>query len=159
VLPVLVYGDPPQARVDGGKLVHLAGDVPVRDEAAERRLLARLRDELDLTPGRRVEFEGIEAARFAAKLKRFGGAEGLARRGGFDRARIELAGGRFDLLFESADGAHDARPARASAEAVLAAWRAGLAVIPLLGGGWAELPAEWLDRYGHHVADLLASRD
>ena len=31
VLPLLVYGDPPRARVDAGKLIHLEGDVFERD--------------------------------------------------------------------------------------------------------------------------------
>src|SRR5690606_3126299 len=54
VLPTLVYGDPPRARVDGRTLVHLTGALPIRDEDAERRLVHRLRDELNLVPGRRV---------------------------------------------------------------------------------------------------------
>ncbi len=37
VLPTLVYGQPPTARVDGGRLVHLGGPLPLRDEAAEAR--------------------------------------------------------------------------------------------------------------------------
>ena len=42
---------------------------------------------------------------------------------------------------------------------MLAAWRAGESLVPLLGGGWAPLPADWLDRFGARVADLLAARD
>ena len=36
VLATLVYGDPPAARIDAGRLVHLQGVIPIRDEAAER---------------------------------------------------------------------------------------------------------------------------
>src|SRR5207244_24585 len=61
VFPTLVYGDPPRARVDGSTLVHLDGALPIRDQDAERRLTHRLRDELNLVPGRRVELEGREA--------------------------------------------------------------------------------------------------
>jgi hypothetical protein len=31
IMAIVVYGDPPVARVDGDRLVHLGGDVPVRD--------------------------------------------------------------------------------------------------------------------------------
>src|SRR5262249_22634902 len=61
VMPTLVYGDPPRARVDGKTLVHIEGALPIRDEDAERRLLHRLRDELNLVPGRRVELVGRDA--------------------------------------------------------------------------------------------------
>src|SRR5690606_34845056 len=44
VLPTLVYGDPPSARIDAGRMVHLRGAVPVRDVAAERRLVHQLLD-------------------------------------------------------------------------------------------------------------------
>ena len=47
VLPTLVYGTPPRARVDDGKLVHIEGAVPLRDEDAEKRLVHKLRDELN----------------------------------------------------------------------------------------------------------------
>ncbi len=68
VVPSLVYGDPPAAAVENGRLVHLSGAVPVRDEAVERVLLVRLRDELHLIPGRRVDFDG-ERARSASRSK------------------------------------------------------------------------------------------
>ncbi len=61
VVPMVVYGDPMNARIEAGRLVHVQGDVPERDEIAERRLIERLRDELFLVPGRRVDFDGQEA--------------------------------------------------------------------------------------------------
>jgi SNF2 family DNA or RNA helicase len=42
---------------------------------------------------------------------------------------------------------------------VLAAWRGGEPLVPLLEGGFAPLPAEWLARHGALVADLLDARD
>jgi len=42
---------------------------------------------------------------------------------------------------------------------VVRAWQDGLDLVPLQGGGWAPLPADWLARHGHLVADLLAARD
>jgi superfamily II DNA or RNA helicase len=73
VLPTLVYGAPPVARIDAGKLVHLRGPVPVRDGAAEQRAAERLRAELELVVGRRTTFEAGEAPRFVERLKRWRG--------------------------------------------------------------------------------------
>ncbi|HEY7375784.1 MAG TPA: DEAD/DEAH box helicase [Polyangia bacterium] len=73
VLPTLVYGAPPVARVDAGKLVYLRGAVPLRDAAAEQRAVERLRGELDLVVGRRMTFDARDAPRFVEKLKRWRG--------------------------------------------------------------------------------------
>jgi len=61
VLPTLVYGAPPVARIDAGKLVYLRGPVPLRDLAAEQRAVERLRTELELVVGRRTSFEAADA--------------------------------------------------------------------------------------------------
>jgi superfamily II DNA or RNA helicase len=165
----LVYGDPPEARVEDGKLVHLGGRVPARDEAAERALLARLRDELHLVPGRRVDFDGMEAIRFAQKLRAWtgGGAE-AAERELFQKGtlvpRLVVDGDTFDVSFElttddpDAQAAEGAPPRHADAGAVLRAWQDGLPLVPLEGGGWAPLPSDWLTRFGARVADLYAAR-
>jgi superfamily II DNA or RNA helicase len=168
VLPTLVYGDPPVARVDGDALVALGKAVPVRRRDEERVLLARLRDELNLVPGRRVDLDGAEAIRFAAKLRAWQASQ--ARQGGdgteavFQErtlgARIDTSGGAFDVVFESeAEDGDEAEPKRADAATVMRAWRDGLDLVPLEGGGWAKLPADFLARHGHRVADLLAARD
>ena len=44
VLPTLVYGDPPLARVDGDRLVQIRPPAPVRDRRGEQDLVAALRD-------------------------------------------------------------------------------------------------------------------
>lgn len=169
VLPLLVYGDPPIARVDGDAVVSLGGEVPVRRLDQERALVQRLRAELDLVLGRRVHFDGAEAARFAARLRAFQdlvGEHGHAEvfEGRPLSARIALDDeGRFDVVFEHETDEHgDAPPAeakRADSSLVLRAWRDGLDTVPLEGGGWAPLPAGWLAQHGARVADLLAARD
>jgi superfamily II DNA or RNA helicase len=179
VLPTLVYGAPPFARVDEGKLVLLRpeGPVPVRDSAVERNLVLKLREELDLLPGRRTTFGGMDAPRFAEKLKRWrggltGDATSVVGQTRALRPRLELAsapaadGGpphvTFALRFEvEGKPGESARGEAASvdAEAVLRAWREGLGLVPLLGGGWAALPQGWLAKHGERVADLLAARD
>ncbi len=168
VLPTLVYGDPPVARVDGDNLVALGDTVPVRRREHERDLLRRLRDELHLVPGRRVDLDGSEAIRFATKLREWqkrAGDDGTTTAFEKKPLRPRLLSGTdtFELFFEaegdSEDGAEALKlPKRAEAAAVLRAWRDGLELVPLEDGGWAPLPADWLAKHGHLVADLLAAR-
>ncbi len=176
VLPTLVYGDPPRARIDDGKLVHLSGAVPIRDEAAERELMFRLRDQLNLVFGRRSNFDGREAARFLARLQAFSGEVDQAGNARFApeplSARIVVEGDRFDVAFERLPGRAGtgastrdepdegaaATGGRADAAAVIRAWQDGLGWAPLDDGGWAPLPMEWLTKHGHRVAELLAAR-
>jgi superfamily II DNA or RNA helicase len=169
VLPVLVYGDPPVARVDGNTLVALGDAVPTRRAGEEREVLRQLRDELNLVPGRRVDLDGTEAIRFAAKLRQWqkrhlGATHGDPFTDRPLRPRMVLDGGTYDVVFElgSDEGEESGEgqriPRRADVAGVMRAWRDGLDVVPLEGGGWAPLPADWLARHGHLVADLLAAR-
>ncbi len=164
VLPLLVYGRPIQARIDSGRLVHLQGEVPMRDEPLERELIHRLRDELNLVTGRRVDFDGKDALRFVQKLKEWrGGGDDtgvgalVEKRELVPRAQLNEAA--FDVLFEVNEEREAGEPPRrASADAVFRAWQDGLEIVPLDGGGWAPIPEAWLAQYGHRVADLLAAR-
>jgi superfamily II DNA or RNA helicase len=161
----LVYGDPPEAQILDGKMVLLGERVPTRDEVMERELVAKLRDELHLVPERTVHFEGGDAIRFAQKLAAWkgGGAEQAAREL-FQRGRLvpklRVDDDVFDVSFELEVEGEDKpdKPIVADAGAVIRAWRDGLPLVPLEGGGWAPLPREWLDKHGLRVADLLAAR-
>jgi superfamily II DNA or RNA helicase len=162
VLPTLVYGDPPLARVDANKLVSLGGPIPLRDEPEERRLVQQLAKDLELLPGHRVRATGAEAIALAARLNRFRGEiRGDAHRGFVPAAplsaRLKIGGQDFELGFESAP-AGGGRARRADPARVLRAWRAGEGYVALEGGGLAPLPTDWLARHGERVADLLAAR-
>ncbi|MGD0678366.1 MAG: DEAD/DEAH box helicase [Polyangiaceae bacterium] len=163
ILPTLVYGDPPVARVDGDVLVALGDSIPARRPGEEREALRRLRDELNLVPGRRVDLDGTEAIRFAAKLrvweKRTGAAshaEAFSER--LLRPTMAIEGDSYDVVFECDGDDGESAPKRAEGAAVVRAWQDGLDLVPLEGGGWAPLPVDWLARHGHLVADLLAAR-
>ena len=170
VLPTLVYGSPPSVRIDNGRMVYLRKAVPVRDEAAEQRLVHQLREELNLVPGRRMTVQGKEMVRFADQLRRWrtsltGDAKGLVSPDVRLRPELRVEAGagagetRFTLEFH-VEGRHGGAPEGVSVDAaeVLRAYREGLGLVPLEGGGWAPLPRAWLDRHGQRVADLLAAR-
>jgi hypothetical protein len=160
VLPTLVYGEPPTARVDAGRLVHLGGAIPHRDEVAERNLVQHLRNALGLVPGHRAQFTAADAVRFAAKLKTW---KGEIRGEGHKtfvltpplEPRLQLDASTFNLWFETASpGPSGHSPShRMSAATVLRAWQGGASLVPLTDGGWAPLPLSWLQRFGHRVAD------
>ena len=179
VLPLLVYGEPPIARVDADTLIHLSGEIPVRDKPGESRQVNLLRERLELVPGRRVDFRGAAAVEFADRLVLWkGGVEGKAHRDFYQvpdlEPTLEIFDDRIELQFHSpiahpsdgdpdglspdAGGPDSAPPQLASTEAVLRAWQAGRSMVPLENGGFAELPEDWLTRYGDRVADLLAAQ-
>ena len=154
VMATVVYGDPPVARVDGDKLVHLRGPVPVRDLPAEQHLRLRLRDQLDLLPGRRVEATGPDAYALSNKLARWlrddaKGAES-ARTWPLE-VELDLQRG---LALHFTGGGKSASP-----EAVLRAWQAGAEIVALDGGGWGRVPMAWLAEHGNLLADLLNARN
>jgi superfamily II DNA or RNA helicase len=162
VFATLLYGEPAIARVDAGKLVPIGGGpVPLRDEPAERALLRRLQNELEILPGRRYRVSGDAALQMSARMRRFGDAlRGDGHRAFFQApeiaARFEARGDDFEVHFTS-----DVNGEMRSADAgrVLGAWRRGESHVALEGGGMAPLPADWLARFGDRLADLFAARE
>ncbi|MFP2929590.1 helicase, partial [Pyxidicoccus sp. 3LG] len=148
VLPTLVYGSPPTVRIDNGRMVYLKGAVPVRDEAAEQKLIHGLRDELNMVPGRRVTVQGKEAVQLADKLRRWrGGLTGDAARVvspnvklrptlAVDAGATQAGVPRVEFAFEfQVEGAGADAPRTVDAGAVMRAWEEGLGLVPLEGGG------------------------
>ncbi len=164
----IVYGDPPFARVAGGRL-ELLGDrneVPVRDESAERRLVQRAHAVLGLELGRETAFEGAEALAFAARLRDLeghGAASGGVAIDGDAHTSYRLAPPlEAELAFRDTGGvavSFSSEGRLASASAVLEAWRRGSSLVPLDdGSGWAPLPADWLRRFGPALLGLLDAK-
>lgn len=166
---IIVYGDPVFGRIEDGRMVHIEGPIPVRDEAAERILADRLRRRLDLVPEAEMSFVGEAAVAFAQRLARFEGQiVGDAHQRFFLAPplvpQLTIDGERFSIDFTTAAPLPLEAPRQkpqtgtAAPEAVLLAWERGGTLAPLLEGGWSPLPIDWLRRHGALVADLLAAR-
>ena len=154
VTPLVVYGDPPTAHVERGRLVLRGGVVPIRNKRTEDRLSRRAADELGLAVGLESRFRGENAVRFVDSLPKFSGqvtGNGwkFFRRAGTITPQIHIEGDRLDVDWDGVDG-----------DRLRQAWREeGKSLVPLIDGGWAELPENWLAQHGHRVFDLLASRE
>jgi superfamily II DNA or RNA helicase len=158
VLPTIVYGDPPSARVDNGRLTYLGGPVPLRDAEAEMALSRTVETRLGLELGRRKRLEGENALKLSERVRALGavavsgsGLESFGMRGPLS-ADLQADGAGFDLSFKTSQGE------RASAEAVVAAWRHGSPLVALEGGGFAPLPQNFLAQHGHLVAALINAK-
>jgi SNF2 family DNA or RNA helicase len=68
------------------------------------------------------------------------------------RPDLRIEGDGVDLSFQTSKGE------RASADAVVAAWRHGSPLVALEGGGFAPLPSNFLAQHGHLVSALLAAK-
>ncbi|MCB9706598.1 MAG: DEAD/DEAH box helicase [Myxococcales bacterium] len=160
VLPTIVYGDPAIARVDGDRLVTFGDVLPERDRRLEDRLRLRLERKLEMSPGRKALFSGEAAMAIGERLSGIGELRGDGHRHFFAAgpldAKIDASGGGLRVSFTSESGGERRE---VDAARVLRAWEQGEAWIPLDGGGFAPLPADWLARYGHHLTFLLAARD
>jgi superfamily II DNA or RNA helicase len=164
VRPWIVYGDPPMARVEAGRLVWVSGDVPQRNEAEEVNLGHKLRDELGLIAGRAVTYEGEDAGRFVKNMRAFdqktrGATDRIERRKLVPQLTVRDQDVDLSFAVEEQGATSAEKPRRASAEAVLRAYESGLELVALDGGGFAPLPREWLHKHAALVMQLLAARD
>ncbi len=161
VMPLLVYGTPPQARVDGDKLVQLSPNaLPVRDKNAETQLIRYLRREFDLAPGIKEVWPPGAAFKLAPKLD---GAriDGDAHRNYVLRGTLKPAihapteADIIGLQFRLVD--QDSSVNVVTSNDVMRKWNLGERFIKLETGGFAELPVEWLQRHGDRLAEVIAA--
>ena len=148
----IVYGDPPVARVERGEMMLLGAVVPIRDKRAEERLSRQVSEDLGLALGLERRYRREEAVRFVERLGPWtqqltGNAWERFQRAAPIQPSLEIRGDRLELNLGGAD------PHR-----VIEAWLSGESLVAVRDG-WADIPREWLEQYGHKVADLLAARD
>jgi superfamily II DNA or RNA helicase len=160
----VVYGEPPMAVVEQGVLKALGTVVPGRNLAAERIAVRAFEERMGLTVAVRRVLPPERAATFLnEQLPLYDGP--VRNRVDPDRFRVdalavepalsvrEADGGRFalDVTFSSESGS-------AEPQAVLRAWSTGRPLVPLLEGGYAPLPANWLQSHGAVLREILEAR-
>ena len=156
VLARVVYGDPPVAAIEQGRMKLLGrGTVPVRDQPAERELVHRADAELGIPIGRTWWLSDQGAVDFVARtLPRFSGTVVG------DAGRWHVRDEPVEIWLEDGEGGLGLRlRTDADAAGLQRAWQAGAALVPLVDGGFAPLPTDFLDRWGHLLGDLLAAAD
>ncbi|MEZ4272481.1 MAG: hypothetical protein R3C68_13945 [Myxococcota bacterium] len=148
VLPILVYGDPPLARVDGDQLKLLGKGPGVRrDLRREERLLHALRGETGLACGVKERLDTQQAMRLVKQLSATHERIvfcGSAHHGFFDAGTLKAysdlnTDNSLDVWFEADDGPQISSCCRASATSVAGgAWMNRNPCCPLEGGGFAH---------------------
>ncbi len=165
VFPELFYGDPPIARITPSGGMERLSDavVPARDPGAERQATRAFEERFGRPVGYRTIIAPVDAPGFLTRLHRdhTGPLTGdvdpavwrVVDQPLVPRVRVETLpnGFRLDLEFEG--------PGAADPNAVLDAWRAGRSLVPLLDGGFAPLPADWLNTHGDVLRELMAQRE
>jgi superfamily II DNA or RNA helicase len=154
ILAQVVYGDPIVAKIEQGQLVRTTQTICVRDPAGEAALRHQMDAALGVPIGRPWHLEGEDAVRWVRdRLPRWQGqVEGSAGRW---RVRKEPA---TIGLAQTSQGAGLRFEGDADPAAVLAAWREGRSLVPLLEGGWAPLPRGFLEKHHELLEDLIAAR-
>ena len=155
VLATIVYGTPPVARLDAGRLTLYAPTrvVPLRDLGAEI-TLKRTLDGLALPDGRVAVHTGAEAIALANALRGLPcdvQGDGLDAFQSFGELTPHVRASKdgLNVTFATADGRE------VSAALVLESWRDQAGPVPVSGGGWAELPLDWLSHHGQSIIDIL----
>ena len=162
----LVYGDPPVAKVtSGGGLKRLDADViPARDLSAERSAQRKFESKFGRPVGYTHLLPPSEAAQFIQfQLPKHAGPV----QGRVDPLRfrivetvvepaIEIQGADDDWKLNVKFGKDNYE---ADPWAVLDAWGGNRSLVPLLDGGWAPLPTNWLSEHGALLRELMEARD
>jgi len=165
----LVYGHPPIAEVtfssqrgaESGLTYLSRTEVPLRDLAAEQKLIQRLHNELHLRPGQPTRFISKEAIDFTRRARDWNFSGTAAKKFAVISSlipKVETNGSSFQVLFQTQDLDNVGKTESSShfQAKVFQAWRENLDYVPLLGGGYAALPTDWLNRYGERILALAS---
>ncbi len=166
----LVYGDPPIARLVEGVFRPTGSLVPIRQLDQERRLKDELWRQWGLELYQSQYYKTEEALKLMEQLsqwkgrRRGDGFQQFQRYAGQLKPKIQWQDGRLDLSWTLEEGLGstfdvEREPKMASGTAVLQAWEEKQSLVPLLEGGFASLPHDWMQRYGSIVADLLHAQE
>lgn len=157
--PQIVYGENPwMARIVDGEWELFSKDiVPIRDMKEEKQLSETL--EREFGPCSKQLCSGEEAAFYLESLKASfkGEIVGEALKGFEKHAALEPS---FFLESREKDfhlnvSFRNSQEKTVHTKDLLKAWKLGQQMVPLLEGGYAPIPREWLEQYGDVLSDLL----
>jgi hypothetical protein len=157
IVPHLVYGDPVIAEIKHGSLqLRSRQEIPIRDPVAESQVIRDLGTKLGLKIDEARVFSGEHAVLMAARVRGWSvsgaGVTAFTPLSGITPV-AEFRDGQLAVSFQSEGGGEIA------ADALADAWRRGQAHIRLdHGGGWAELPRQWLAQHGEALERILAAQ-
>jgi superfamily II DNA or RNA helicase len=164
----IIYGREPLARLRADRFTPLGDTVPVRDPAVEAELSEQLQRIWGMDLEAPLVLGGAAAVAMAQRLTRFPGTitgDGLAefRLHTVLEPRLEWPVGdeALQMTPNFTFAALTSTPGEikfASANEVASVWQRGESLVPLMGGGFAPLPHDWLRRHGDKLLDFLASR-
>jgi SNF2-related domain/Helicase conserved C-terminal domain len=140
-----------------------SSEYAVRDSQAEQLLMRKLQAELHLSLGHRAEFRGMSAVEFVRRAQDWelagNGVQQFALRPTLV-PEFSTEGLDFDITFKASALNSSNHPSDAADTAqVFQAWLRHETHVPILGGGYAPLPMDWLARYGSRIQRLLAFRE
>lgn len=161
----VVYGDPIIAKLEGGVLKRTGSVVPARDIQRERVLARESEDLLGVHMGVPKVLPPDQAADFLReRLPRHHGP--VYGRASADRYHITEAPLVPHLDVRQDDRSHqfgvdvrfETEAGEAAVDDVLRAWATGRSLVPLMEGGYAPLPTDWLQQHGPILRELLEAR-
>lgn len=164
----LVYGEPPIAELtpnerDGDRITYLSRhEVPLRNIPLERKLTQQLQSELHLGLGSPVRLIGKDAIDFTRRARNWNFSGTAAQEFTLSaplQPRVETQGSSFQMFFESKTSGTSSTLREADPGRVFEAWRQNLDYVPLIGGGYAPLPTDWLNRYGERILSLASYQE
>ena len=161
VEPRIAYGDPVTARIIEGQLVTLGKTTPARDMDEEWRLKDQLWQDLAIDLDQKIVLRGEAAVQFVHRLGSF---KGDISGDGYEAFRawpelkpeFKVKASDFNMVFSSGKNGEirEADPHR-----VMKAWNQGDSLVPLLSGGFAPIPKDWMKEFGPKIRDLLATKE
>lgn len=161
VTPRIVYGKPIIARLLKDRLEANSEVIPVRKFDEERALITRLNLSDKWNLDQEVLYESESAVNLVSSSKGAIEWSGDAFKEFITKPSLELS---IALDSHSNSGLNvefnfsNNEDSEVDAATVVGAYERGESMIPLLGGGWAPLPKDWLSKYGFILKSLIQAR-
>jgi len=166
----IVYGDPIIATIENSQLALTGKGIPVRNLEEETNLQIRFHSHFNFHLEENHEFTSKEAIEFVQKLGEwknnikkgskteeitefFSVHKGLKNSLSFTQKENNTQlSVQFKLDSITEEGT---KTLSANTEDVFRAWKDGESLVPLIEGGWAEIPKAWLDLHAEKLLEIL----